>query len=204
MANNPSTPTQISLWRTIRTLLISAREVGGVSALLDLRYLNNEVIDFVTRSRRNKDDAHAPGLEEELASRVSSTKLGAPFGGAVSVTCSDGTPCPITSLRKMREGAHWIRFSRAGYATTQEQLLRCTGVAAEDVLHAQYTPVGLVPAHFLLVDHAHRAVVLTIRGTATLRDVLSDSAAVSVALQVATLLLAIPVVRRRAMRVVVH
>jgi trimeric autotransporter adhesin len=74
------------------------------------------------------------------------------------------------------DAAHWARVAAAAYATTQRDLLRALGpsFAPTDVLLAQLETRDLQPAHMLMVDRMHRALVFAVRGTAALTDVLTD------------------------------
>ena len=63
-----------------------------------------------------------------------------------------------------------------------ESHTRALGLRAADLLHAQWQPHmgreeaadALLPAHLIVVDHATQSVVLVVRGTLELDDVLTD------------------------------
>jgi len=48
------------------------------------------------------------------------------------------------------------------------------GVRAEDVIHAEWASTTYRPGHYVVIDHAQSAVVLAVRGTMRLQDVLTD------------------------------
>lgn len=74
------------------------------------------------------------------------------------------------------DAVHWARLAVAVYAPRERELLRAlgSGFVREDILHAQLVTRDLLPAHVLVRDRAHRAIVLVLRGTATLTDLVTD------------------------------
>lgn len=100
------------------------------------------------------------------------------IAGAAEAATGDG-PAPGDDERPAElphDAAHWARVAAAAYATTQRDLLRALGPSftPADVLLAQLETRDLQPAHMLLVDRMHRALVFAVRGTAALTDVLTD------------------------------
>lgn len=81
------------------------------------------------------------------------------------------------------EGLYWLAYADAAYAVTPAGVvdaLRRGGVPHPDaghLIHAQLAPAPLLQPHFVMRDPARRAMVISIRGTATVRDLIADMAA---------------------------
>ena len=86
-------------------------------------------------------------------------------------------------LYQIEEGAHWLGFAAAAYCKTPAEVISqlhemgVKGVSEGDLVHAQLEPKPLLQPHFIIRDRSRKAVVISIRGTATLRDLLADMAA---------------------------
>jgi hypothetical protein len=84
------------------------------------------------------------------------------------------------------EGAHWLPYAAASYKHTRADVistLHALGnddVIDDDILYAALEPSPLVPAHLIIRDRGRKALVVTIRGTATVRDILADAAALPI------------------------
>lgn len=74
------------------------------------------------------------------------------------------------------DAAHWARAAVAVYSRSEHKMLRALGTGFErsDVLHAQLVTGDLLPAHALLRDRQQRALLLVVRGTASLDDLITD------------------------------
>ena len=69
-----------------------------------------------------------------------------------------------------------------GPATDEAGLEHLTGVAAVDLVYSDWAGSTYRPGHLLAIDHEARAVVLAVRGTMRLHDVLTDLVCEHVAL----------------------
>ena len=74
------------------------------------------------------------------------------------------------------DAAHWARCAVAVYTSRDRELLRALGPSFDraDVLYAQLRTQDLLPAHVILRDRSQRVLLLVIRGTASLTDLITD------------------------------
>lgn len=88
---------------------------------------------------------------------------------------------PVGSV--LAEGFHWLAYASAAYELTVEGILNrlhamgAKGLTRDHILYAELQQKPMMPAHFIARDEANKALVVAIRGTSTIRDVLADMAA---------------------------
>ena len=84
---------------------------------------------------------------------------------------------------KIAEGTHWLAYAAAAYMTTPAKVisrLKELGVpyaSEDDIIYAQLEAKPLLQPHYMIRDPVRKAIVISIRGTATLRDLIADMAA---------------------------
>ena len=170
-----------SNFRLLRVLFAAVAQIGPASLAHLYRYLNFlRTHPAAMASLRAKsagvdgaqlDDYGGGGLRELLCS----------LGGedARNVTCDPNAFSSASLGKHVSDGEYFCRYAAAAYKRTLPELLEAVGgdMAASDVLHTQLHPQAFVPAHFIVRDRQRKAIVLAIRGTASIRDVVSDMAA---------------------------
>eukprot|EP01138_Halocafeteria_seosinensis_P000523 gb/GECG01000537.1/.p1 GENE.gb/GECG01000537.1/~~gb/GECG01000537.1/.p1 ORF type:complete len:711 (+),score=90.67 gb/GECG01000537.1/:1-2133(+) len=82
-------------------------------------------------------------------------------------------------FRSTLQKHEWTRFKNVlgnAMGTDKDFFSRLTGIKHEDILfESKEHPTYGLPKHWLVVDHSHKAIVLSIRGTATAADALTDA-----------------------------
>jgi uncharacterized membrane protein YgcG len=68
----------------------------------------------------------------------------------------------------------WCRWSDAAYSPNAAQAAAKVGIAPNDVVASHWTADHMRPAYFLALDRASKTAVVCVRGTASLRDALTD------------------------------
>lgn len=97
---------------------------------------------------------------------------------------ADKSAAGPTRRRYLDEIRGFLPYAVAAYALTRDDVvavLRTQGIEAveEDILFATLVDSPLVPAHMVMRDTARRAIVISIRGTSSIRDIVRDAAATS-------------------------
>lgn len=81
------------------------------------------------------------------------------------------------------EAMHWLRYASAVYGSDVPEFCRRAQVDANALIAANMVASPLRPAYVIALDHAACAIVLTVRGTHSLRDLLTDAAGDTVPFQ---------------------
>ena len=86
---------------------------------------------------------------------------------------------PVADTALVAEMATWDLYAHASYAPTVSMALQQLGIPPEDLLAANWSASADVPtaAYMLTVDHAHKTIVLTVRGSWSAEDALINGMA---------------------------
>ena len=85
------------------------------------------------------------------------------------------------------EGLYWLAYAAAAYMHTPDAFvnrltaLGVEGASADSIVYAQWEPAPLLTPHMVVLDTQRKAIVVTVRGTSTLRDLIADMAAKPIA-----------------------
>ena len=124
-----------------------------------------------------------PGLPRS-SSAAASAGVTAALATVASQALSSGSTGTTASVPLVvAEGLRWVNFAAAAYATNRETLataLARSGLQAQDILWSVTETRPLVPAHFLAYDEKNDVLVLSIRGTSSIGDIISDLAATTI------------------------
>jgi hypothetical protein len=150
----------------IKQVLAAGSELGATAILRLLRDLGDvkERVPLEEEEEQTDGEEDGEGISEGITGGT--LRLGEAAEGSV-----------------LEEGAHWLAYASAAYEPTVAALvgalreLGVPGAAPELVLHAQLAPLPLLQPHFVMRDPAKRAIVVAIRGTCSLRDLVADMAA---------------------------
>ncbi|BBN09278.1 sn1-specific diacylglycerol lipase [Marchantia polymorpha subsp. ruderalis] len=80
----------------------------------------------------------------------------------------------VTSIREMQDISHYLKWAKAAYREKTELLTADLEVDEKDIIKHETTSAFGQPAYFVALNHAKKAVVLSIRGTFSAIDVLTD------------------------------
>jgi hypothetical protein len=160
----------------VRQMLTAGVELG-FHAALDLGRRLTRVLDspaLAAQLRLSPDDAAAVAAGVEASGGAGYD----PLQSALADTSAFG---PVRR-QYLADIWHFLPHALAAYGRTRAEVLAClrgAGVDADDadVLHAELVDRPLVPAHLLLRDARRKAIVVAIRGTSSLRDIVRDAAA---------------------------
>ncbi|CAM6089926.1 unnamed protein product [Calypogeia fissa] len=84
----------------------------------------------------------------------------------------DGTL--VTSVSEMQEMAHWIKWAKAAYKEKMQSCAKELQIEESCIVKLLATSAVGKPAFFIGLNHPKKAVVLSIRGTFSATDVLTD------------------------------
>jgi alpha-beta hydrolase superfamily lysophospholipase len=68
----------------------------------------------------------------------------------------------------------WCQWSDAAYCSNSAKAAAKVGIAPKDIIASHWTSDHMRPAYFVGLDHASKTVAVCVRGTASLRDALTD------------------------------
>jgi hypothetical protein len=167
-----------SSMRVVRQMLSAGVELGFTAAL-DLGHRLARVLDSPSLSaglRHSPDDAAA--ITQAAVMEAPGVAGYDPLQSALA----DVSPAGPWRRRYLDEIRYFLPFAVAAYGRSKAEVLAClrgAGVNTEDddLLHAELVDRPLVPAHILVRDAARKAIVVSIRGTSSLRDIVRDAAA---------------------------
>ncbi|KAJ7523939.1 hypothetical protein O6H91_18G069400 [Diphasiastrum complanatum] len=82
--------------------------------------------------------------------------------------------CSVTSLKELQEIYHWLDWALAAYTKDLQTLANHLKVKEEKIIKHVPTSEVLKPAFYIAVDDTRQCVVMSIRGTLTATDILTD------------------------------
>lgn len=170
----------------VQQIMSAGMELGASS----LARLINRLKDVKEREPTDDLDAQIFGdVDTCCTAAAAGQDAGQVAGQAGGFAAAAAVPSHSVNLEDaiegstLDEGTRWLAYATAAYAPTEEAIVRTLGeMGVEEateacILYKQLVPLPLVPCHFIAVDKRAKVLVLAIRGTATLRDVIADMAA---------------------------
>jgi hypothetical protein len=167
-----------SSMRVVRQMLTASVELG-FTAGLDLGRRLSRVLDSPTLAEELR---HSP--DDAAAVPQSATGADPGFAGydPLQSALADVSMAGPWRRRYLDEIRYFLPFAVAAYGRSKAEVLAClrgagVNAADDDLLHAELVDRPLVPAHILVRDASRKAIVVSIRGTSSLRDIVRDAAA---------------------------